>query len=150
MGCADLLGGEEVVLDSEAVALKVGPNLVEAELEVASDVLEEANPRVTIEEHPQDVRPQVARISGAEALAGLREGLAGVARNDAIHDSTPRASVEGSDVRPDRSPIQGRLFHPAHEDGRGEGFPLNVANALQPPTEPEVEPADSGAEGEGT
>jgi hypothetical protein len=47
--------------------------------------------------------------------------------------------------------IQGRVLHPGHEEGRGEGFPLDVTHSPVVVTgedEPEVEPADAGAERE--
>ncbi len=40
--------------------------------------------------------------------------------------------------------IQGRVFHPGHEHGRGEGFPLDVTQSSIAGTgehEPEVEAA---------
>jgi len=50
-------------------------------------------------------------------------------------------------VRPDRSAIQGRFFHPRHEDGRCVGVPLDVTHgAKSAGTESEVDASDSGAE----
>ena len=40
-----------------------------------------------------------------------------------------RARVECSKVGPDRRVIQGRVFHPRHETGRGVGFPLDVTDS---------------------
>lgn len=146
----DVSGAPDPPHGAEAGSGEVCEHGGEPVLDVADDVLEEPDASAGVDENAQDVGPEVARVGGSEPLAGLAEGLAGVARNDAIHDSTPSASVEGCEVRPDRRAIQGRFFHPRHEDGRSEGFPLDVANALQPVSEPEVEPTDPGAEGEGT
>jgi len=79
-------------------------------------------------------------------LSGGGDVLAGEAASDAIHDSTPRAAVEGGNVIPDRSLIQDRIFHPRHEIGRCIGFPLNVshnAGTWEGDFDPEVESADS-------
>jgi hypothetical protein len=55
--------------------------------------------------------------------------LTGRTANHAIHDSTPRIAVEGGNVIPYRRVIQGLVFHPRHESGRGEGLPLDVAHS---------------------
>lgn len=60
--------------------------------------------------------------------AGPGEVLAGCPARDDIHLAAPRAAVEGGEVIPDRSAIQGLGFHPGHEDGRSEGFPFDVAD----------------------
>ncbi len=81
------------------------------------------------------------------------EVLARSATNDAIHDATPRAAVEGADVVPDRSRSQGRVRHPCHETGRSEGFPLDVHHSAGcsagGPLEPEVDASASAADGDG-
>lgn len=85
-------------------------------------------------------------------LSGDGEVLARSAASDAIHDATPRAAVEGAQVVPDRSRRQGRLFHPGHEAGRGEGFPLDVHHSAGGSTggslEAEVEPSATAADAE--
>jgi hypothetical protein len=129
---ADVGGAEEVVLDGEAELLKVGLDLREASLEVVSDVLNDDDGGLDFAEDPCGVRPEVSRVGGAEAFAGLGEGLARVARRDEIHDSTPASAVEGCEVVPDRRRIQGLFFHAGHEDGRSEGVPLDVAHSSHP------------------
>ena len=62
----------------------------------------------------------------AKSLTRHGKRLARVAATDAIHESTPRAAVEGSNVVPDRRETHPRDFHPRHERGRGDCFPLNV------------------------
>lgn len=85
-------------------------------------------------------------------LSGNREVLARCAASDAIHDATPRAAVEGAQVVPDRSLRQGLLFHPGHEAGRGEGFPLDVHHSAGDSAggslKPEVEPSATAADAE--
>lgn len=86
-------------------------------------------------------------------LSGDGEVLTRRAASDAIHDTTPRASIEGGEVVPDRSLTQGLLRHPGHEAGRGEGFPLDVHHTAGGSTgcevEPEVEPSATTADGDG-
>ena len=55
--------------------------------------------------------------------------MARIARSDDIHRAAPRAAVEGGNVVPDNSLIQGRVFHPRHESGCGEGFPFDMAHS---------------------
>ncbi len=93
----------------------------------------------------------MARVVCTPALARDGERLARIARSDDVHRAAPRAAVEGGNIVPDRSPIQGRVFHPRHENGRGVGFPFDMAHSTisgEGDGEPEVEPARAGAEGE--
>lgn len=73
--------------------------------------------------------PKISRVLLLLSLACGRERLARVARRDEIHDSTPRAAIEGREIVPDRSRIQGLFFHPRHEAGRSVGFPLDMAHS---------------------
>ena len=123
----------------------------EAEAEMMGDILEEDEGRLDLTDDAGDMRPEVARIVGTPAFARNRERLARIARSDDVHRSTPRAAVEGSNVVPDNSLIQGRVFHPRHESGCGVGFPFDMAHSTisgDGDGEPEIEPACAGAEGE--
>jgi len=62
---------------------------------VTWDVLEEDQGGVHFSENPFDVGPDVSGVFFAEFLAGDTEGLAGVARRDEVHCSTPRCAFEG-------------------------------------------------------
>ena len=123
----------------------------EAEAEMMGDILEEDEGRLALADDTSDMRPEVARILGAEAFARDGERLARISRSDDVHRAAPRAAVEAGNVVPDRRWIQGRLFHPRHENGRGVGFPFDMAHSSisgQGDGEPEVEPACAGAERE--
>jgi hypothetical protein len=123
----------------------------EAEAEMMGDVLEEHEGRLDRAGDAGDMRPEVARVVRAPALARDGERLARIARSDDVHRAAPRAAVEGGNVVPDRRPIQGRVFHPRHEDGRGVGVPLDVTHSAISgacKVQPEVEPAGAGAERE--
>jgi hypothetical protein len=129
---------------------KVGKNVGEPKRNVACDVLEEPERGTGLVEDSCDVRPEVALVGVAEPSACDAERLARVAACDEIHRATPRAAIEGCEIVPDRRAIQRRVFHPGHEDGRGEGFPLDVANGTAPLGQSEVDAADAGAERDGS
>jgi len=115
------------------------------------DILEEDEGRFDLTNNPRDMRPEVAWIVGAEPFACDRERLARISRSDDVHRPAPRAAVEAGNVVPDRRAIQGRVFHPRHESGCGEGFPFDMAHSSisgDGDGEPEVEPACAGAEGQ--
>ena len=123
----------------------------EAEAEMMGDVLEEDEGRLALANDAGDMRPEVPRVVRAPALARDGERLARIARSDDVHRAAPRAAVEGGNVVPDRRRIQGRVFHPRHEDGRGVGVPLDVTHSAisgECEVQPEIEPAGAGAERE--
>lgn len=129
-------------------------NASEAQGKVPSDVLQQDVSRSHLANDSSDVGPEVALVVFTVALTCVGEGLAGVSRSNEIHRSTPRSAIEGLEIVPDRSWIQGLVFHPSHEDGRGESVPLDVAHGSASPrkgkVEGEVESSDAGAEREGT
>ena len=117
----------------------------------AWDILQQEVARSHVADDALNPGPQPPFVVGALSLASDGEGLAREARSDEIHASTPRCAVEGFEIVPDRSRIQGLVFHPRHEHGRGVGFPLDVANGAgsgDGKLHGQVEPADSGAEGQ--
>jgi hypothetical protein len=123
----------------------------EAEAEMMGDILEEDEGRLDLADDPGDMRPEMARVVRAPALACDRERLARIARSDDVHRAAPRAAVEGGNIVPDNSLIQGRVFHPRHESGCGEGFPFDMAHSTisgQCDGEPEVDATGAGAERE--
>jgi hypothetical protein len=123
----------------------------ETEAEMMGDILEEDEGRFDLANDPRDMRPEVARILGAEAFARDGERLARISCTDDIHRAAPRAAVESSNVVPYNSLIQGRVFHPRHESGCGVGFPFDMAHSTisgDGDGEAEVEPACAGAEGQ--
>ncbi len=123
----------------------------EAEAEMMGNVLEEHEGRLDLADDPGDMGPEVPRVVRAPALARDRERLARIARSDDVHRATPRAAVEGGNVVPDRCRIQGRVFHPRHEDGRGVGVPLDVTHSAISgacEVQPEIESAGTRAERE--
>ncbi len=151
VGRADFRRREEACRKAVAHADQSCGDFGEAEAEMMGDILEEHEGRFDLADDPSDMRPEVARIVGAPALAGHAERLARIARSDDVHRAAPRATVEGGNVVPDNSLIQDRVFHPRHESGCGVGFPFDMAHSTisgDGEDEPEVEPARAGAEGE--
>ena len=72
-----------------------------------------------------------------------------IACSEDVHRVTPWSAVEGGNVVPNRRLIQGLIFHPRHEDGRGEGVPLDVTDSTVSGLgqhEAEVETSGAGAE----
>lgn len=142
---------EEACRKAVAHADQSAGDFGKSEAEMMGDIFEEDEGRLDLSDDAGDVRPEVARVVRTPAFARDRERLARIARSDDIHRAAPRAAVEGGNVVPDRCRIQGRLFHPCHENGRGVGFPFDMAHSSisgDGDGEPEVEPACAGTERE--
>jgi hypothetical protein len=92
------------------------------------DVLEEDQSRICFGDDAGDVWPEVAGVSLGEALPGDGEGLTRESRRDEIHDSAPRSSIEGREIRPERRWIQPPRFHLSHQYRCAECFPLHVTD----------------------
>lgn len=151
VGRTDFRRREEACRKAVAHADQSAGDFGEAEAEMMGDILEEDEGRLDLTDDAGDMRPEVARVVRAPALTRHGERLARITRSDDVHRAAPWAAVEGSNVVPDRCRIQGRVFHPRHEDGCGEGFPFDMAHSTisgEGDGEPEVEPARTGAEGE--
>jgi hypothetical protein len=129
---------------------KLGKDVGEPKRNVSRDVLEEHERGFALVDDSSHVRPEMPLVGVAATLAGDAERLTGIPCSDEIHDSAPRLAVEGREIVPDRSAIQGRVFHPRHEHGRGEGFPLDEANGAAPLGQSEIDSADAGAQADGT
>lgn len=137
--------------DAVTHALKLSGDVPKAQGDVAFDVLQEDPSRADFAHDAGDVGPEVARIGVASAVAGLAEGLAGVAGRDDMNAAAPRSAVEGSQIVPYRRRSQGLVAHPRHESGRRMGFPLDVTHSAISglgDVQPQIEAAVSGAEGE--
>ncbi len=122
----------------------------EAEAEMMGDIFEEDEGRFDFTDDAGDMRPEVARICRPLAFACDAKWLTRIARCNDVHRAAPRAAVEGSNIVPDNSLIQGRVFHPRHESGCGEGFPFDMAHSSiseQGDGEAEVETACAGTKG---
>jgi hypothetical protein len=151
VGRANFRRREEARRKAVAHADQSSGDFGEAEAEMMGDILEEHEGRLGLSDDPGDMRPEVARVVCAPALARDGERLARIARSDDVHRAAPWAAVEGGNVVPDRCRIQGRVFHPRHESGCGEGFPFDMAHSTisgDGDGKPEVEAACAGTERE--
>jgi hypothetical protein len=83
----------------------------------AWNILQEDVRRSHLADDPRDVGPDPPLVGDAAPLPGVGPWLAGEPSVDEIHASTPSSAVEGGKVVPDRSRIQGRVFHPCHDEG---------------------------------
>lgn len=151
MGRTDFRRREEACRKLVAHADQSAGDFGEAEAEMMGDILKEDEGRLDLADDPGDVRPEVARVVRAPALARDGERLARIARSDDVHRAAPRSAVKGGNIVPDNSLIQGRVFHPRHESGCGEGLPFDMAHSTisgDGDGKPEIEPARARAEGE--
>lgn len=151
MGRADFLRAEYSRRNSVAHLLQVSGDFIKTESDVTGNVLEENKSWLDFSDDSGNFRPEMTGISGTEPLPGLAEGRARVARNDAIHDSAPRAAIEGSKIRPNSRVIQGFLFHARIQDAADVTFPLNAADDASRRdrhSDADVEHPGSGAEGQ--
>lgn len=150
VGRADFRRREEACRKAVAHADQSAGDFGESEPQMMGDILEKDEGRFDLADDAGDMRPEVAWILGTEPSARDRERLARISRSDDVHRAAPRSAVEGSNVVPDNSLIQGRIFHPRHESGCGEGFPFDMAHSTisgDGDGKPEVKSACAGAEG---
>jgi hypothetical protein len=110
-------------------AFQASADFGKSQIEVAFDILAKDPFRLDFTDDPRDLRPEMSWITCATPLAGLAEGLTGIAGSDEMNATAPLAAVKGSQIVPDRRVSQGLVFHPRHESGRGVGFPLDVTNS---------------------
>ena len=161
MGRADFRRREESRRKAVAHADQASGDLGESEAEMMADVLQKDEGRFALGDDARDVRPEMALVFRPLPPTGDRERLARIARQDDVHRAAPWAAIEGSNIVPDRSRIQGRHFHPGHEDGRRIGFPFDVTHSpvsspvakasgdrAKSEMQTEVESAGAGAERE--
>ena len=151
VGRADFRRREEACRKLVAHADQSAGDFGETEAEMMGDILEEDEGRLDLADDAGDMRPEVAWVVRTPALARDGERLARIARSDDVHRAAPRAAIEGGNIVPDNSLIQGRVFHPRHESGCGEGFPFDMAHSTisgDGDGEPEVDATGAGAERE--
>ncbi|MCY3784617.1 MAG: hypothetical protein OXG79_12655 [Chloroflexi bacterium] len=91
-------------------------------------ILQEDVTRSHIANDSGDIWPEPSLVLLPAPLAGDAERLAREPRSDDIHDATPRAAVERSEVTPDRRFVQATLRHTRDHDRGVIGFPFDVAD----------------------
>lgn len=119
----------------------------------AWDVLQQDSFRSHLANDPCHISPDESLVGHTESLAGETDGLAGKSRSDEIHRATPRSAVEGSNVIPDRSVIQGLVRNSRGDNGCREVAPLDVADGSDgrvSESQSEVDTGNTGTQAEGT
>jgi len=99
-----------------------------------------------------DIRPEMSSliVSRTELFTRCAKRLTRPRGSDEIHLFAPRFAVKGLEIVPDRSVIHGLVFHPRHDNGLTEGFPLNVTyrdGSSKDSLDSKVEPSNACAEG---
>lgn len=118
---------------------------------MVGDVFEKTPLGVDFPNDAGNLGPEVSRVSFSKQSPGFTERLTRVAANDAIHDTTPRVAVEGSQIRPNRCFIQAAFFHPFNQNLATVTFPFNEADCASNrdrQSDAEIESPDSRAEGQ--
>jgi hypothetical protein len=125
--CANGGRGEQTPFRIEPEDGKIGEDTIEPSgSNNVGDVLQQHKSRSHVADDPPSVGPEMPLVLKSISSSGAAERLAWETGSDEIHSATPLATVEGGEVRPDRSPIHCLVAHPRHESGRGVGVPLNV------------------------
>lgn len=130
MGRTNFERRKHACFDCVTQAAKVFEDLGGSQGEVSFDVFEETPLGIDFLDNPPDVWPQVARIVFTFPLSREGEGLTGISASNEMNFRTPWSAVEGGNIVPQRSWIQGLVCHPRHEGACSEGFPLDVTNSL--------------------
>jgi hypothetical protein len=92
-------------------------------------VFKEAPLRLHLFDDAGDVWPEVPGVVFPLAGAAECEGLAGITGRDEMNAATPRFAIEGFEIVPNRSRIQGRVRHPRHESGCGETVSFDITHS---------------------
>jgi hypothetical protein len=119
----------------------------ELSVSVPRHVFAEDTLRPALRDDANDLIKQEAVVSLPLPLSGDRVGLARIAASDAIHDATPRSSVETGKIRPDRRVMKFLAFHSRNKIRDGMGFPLHVSDAARSGhgnADSELKPANPG------
>jgi hypothetical protein len=128
MGRASFRRRKETRRKAVAHACQVCGDFGKSEAEMVRDVFEKHEGRFAFPDNSRDVRPEMPWVVRPAPPPGDGEWLARITRKEDVHATAPASAVEGGNVVPDRSPIQGRVFHPGHEYCRGIGFPFDVTH----------------------
>lgn len=100
MGRADFSRREQSRRKPVAKSDQVSGDLGKAEAEMMGDVFQEDEVGFDLADEAGDMRPEVALVGLGPPLPSNGEGLAGITGSEAMNAATPRAAVEGSQIRP--------------------------------------------------
>lgn len=130
--------------DSVAQPAKVSPGFLECG---QGNVLCEDEPWPSLGDNSRHFWPQVARVGGAESLAGAAPRLAREAAADDVDSPSPGGPVEGSDVVMDGELLENAIALPRLENAPAVGIDLDGSDAAVAEQEPAKDAAaDAGEE----
>jgi hypothetical protein len=124
---------------------------VEPKPQMPGDVFEEAPLGLALSDDSGDIGPEVAGVFFTEPLASDAERLARIPAMNNVNQPSPLGAVELLEVSPHRRGVKLSVRHPGEENVLRECFDLDAADgavAGDGEPQPEVNPADAGAEGE--
>jgi len=143
---------KQVPFRIEPCAGKVPQNDGEGLFPDLGAVLQEDVGRSNVANDFDDAGPEPTGIRRARPWPCLGEWLAGKTGSDDMNSITERQAVKGSQIIPDRCFIQVALNRERGQSSSGICFPLHVTDGSvaisESETEPELEAADAGAEGD--
>lgn len=112
------------------------------------DVLTEETGRPALIDDADNLVDKEAIVEHSQPLSGDAVSLAWISGSDAMNAATPRSSVEGGKVRPDRRWSQIVRFHAMDQLRGSRGFPLHVSDCTRSghgKLNSEAKPSGSGA-----
>ena len=153
MRCSNVSRFADLLLDSEAKRFKVRLDICEVSAsEMSGNILKVTPVGFALSDDASDVGPEIAGVVESPASAGDAERLARIARHESVHCATPRSSVEGSEIRPDRRWRHGAFVHARSQYAGGRCFDLHIADwesrSAASGVNTEIESSDPGGEGE--
>jgi hypothetical protein len=108
---ADFLRAKDSFLNLVVKSAKLSAHLFVADAQMVLDVFEEHNRRPAFPDDARNMRPEVPRVFRPALFPGATERLTRVASNDDIHDSAPRAAIEGLKIAPNSRLMEASVFH---------------------------------------
>ena len=96
------------------------------------DVLQERESRSNLTDDADCLGPHISVVVNSKPLPGDRERLAREATSDDIHEATPRSTVEGSDVVPDREHGEHAVPLAPQQDFSAVRLDFHGADGLEP------------------
>jgi hypothetical protein len=154
MGGADIGRLETTPLRIEPHLGQVTEDDIESPNKEGADVLHEDVSGLHLANDSGELRPEAGTLAleDSKLEAGPADVLTGEAASNEIHDSTPRAAVEGDNVRPDRCRSQGAVLRARSQDRGGISFVFHATDRASDSAalEAKVKPSPAGKQADGT
>jgi hypothetical protein len=148
---ADFLRAKDSFLNLVVKSAKLSAHLFVADAQMVLDVFEEHNRRPAFPDDARNMRPEVPRVFRPALFPGATERLTRVASNDDIHDSAPRAAIEGLKIAPNSRLMEASVFHTRCQLFNGSCFVFHEtdrASTGNSQADSEIEASDAGAQAE--